>query len=126
MSDRIKGDIADDGETVAVGKGIRQHSQKQSISMSTDRDVASLLFSVEREIQVVHREISTVKSQLQNGIYLMLLLLIVVVGVAIFIGDRQITRIDQRVHDIELQLRRIEQQIQRNQSPYTPPFGETP
>lgn len=125
--DRIQGDVGDEGESVAVGKNIRQRGgQTQSVTMSTDRDVASLLYSVERETQIIHREIAAVKSQLQSAVFVGMILFVVIVGLAIFFGDRQINSLSSRLHDVEIQLRSIERQMQRYSTPYVPPFGEQP
>lgn len=97
----------------------------QSVTMSTDRDIAALLFSVERETQVIHREIAAVKDQLQNAVYVGLFFFLIVFGVAVFVGDRQIDSLSRRLHDVELQMQRVEQQLSRDGSaPYPYPYTE--
>jgi hypothetical protein len=105
-------DLTDSQVTTGDRNRIRRDGQSQSVIMA-DRDVTSLLHSVEREIQVVHREIQGVRNQLRDGVWGGMLILLLVIGIAIFVGDRQIAAVNSRLHDMEVQQRRYEIQLGR-------------
>jgi hypothetical protein len=115
MADRgvdVGEDLTDSQVTTGDRNRIRRDGQSQSVIMA-DRDVTSLLHSVEREIQVVHREIQGVRNQLRDGVWGGMLILLLVIGIAIFVGDRQIAAVNSRLHDMEVQQRRYEIQLGR-------------
>lgn len=96
----------------------RGDDHTQNVTLLADRDVIALLHSVEREIQVIHREIVVVKTQLQNAVFVGLFIFLIIVGVAIFVGDRQISGLSQRLHDVELQMQKIERRLSQDSMPY--------
>jgi hypothetical protein len=105
-------DLTDSQVTTGDRNRIRRDGQSQSVIVA-DRDVVGLLHAVEREIQVVHREIQGVRNQLRDGVWGGMLILLLVIGIAIFVGDRQIAAVNSRLHDMEVQQRRYEIQLGR-------------
>lgn len=129
--DSIRGTVTGDDDTDAmIGKGIYRDTQNQSQSVHFPaRDLPSILYSVEREVQVVHREIASVKTSVQGGFLILLLLLTIVLGTAIFLGDRQINRLhqqlietriqlEQEIHDLRLEINALQRRWQNDV--YTP------
>lgn len=114
MNDKVLGGIGDDAKDNAVGKGIQQ--QRQSFTVRNERDLSVAL-------ELLAMELRTMRHNLQTAVFVGLLILLVAGGLVIFFGDRQVSRIDQRVHDLEIQLQRMERRIESLQrgAPYTPP-----
>lgn len=134
--DRIQGGVGDNPEGVAVGKNIGQHSQRQSFTVRNERDLHTAL-------DFLADKVDGLRHLLMMAFFICLFLIVVVAGVAVFVGNQQINtlaatqtqqlnlmtrRMDlmsQQIRDLERTVSRLEQALSNGRAPgYIPPYYE--